>query len=177
MVQTGNNQTGKRRKLNKIKTEEEEQFLSRCHKVNHPGTLSAALKHLLVTWTSYIFQIILQQTYGESDHPWKLRDLRFHAVASSLQGEELWNIAICPSPAWHLALERARAPKVALRTQVSKSINLNRPSCEENVCTGSEPWDHIQGSQMSLSVKSLKLKSRCPVATSRHQISGLKIFR
>ena len=141
MVQTGNNQTGKRRKLNKIKTEEEEQFLSRCHTVNHPGTLSAALKHLLVTWTSYIFQIILQQTYGESDHPWKLRDPRFHAVASSLQGwnrhrrigvnfltgEELWNIAICPSPAWHLALERARAPKVVLRTQVSKSINLSRP--------------------------------------------------
>ena len=37
---------------------------------------------------SYVFQIILQQTYGESDHPWKLRAPRFHAVASSLQG---WN--------------------------------------------------------------------------------------
>ena len=46
MVQTGNNQTGKRRKFNKIKTEDEEQFLSRSDKVNHPGTFSAALKYL-----------------------------------------------------------------------------------------------------------------------------------
>ena len=105
------------------------------------GTFYASLKHLPVIEPVHFFQNFLLQTYGESDHPWKLRDLRFHAVASSLQGwnrhrrigvnfltgEELWNIAICPSPAWHLALERARALKVDPQTQVSKSINLSRP--------------------------------------------------
>ena len=140
---------------------------------------------------SYIFQIILQQTYGESDHPWKLRDLRFHAVASSLQGwnrhrrigvnfltgEELWNIAICPSPAWHLALERARALKVDPQTQVSKSINLSRPRLRRTSVLGQNLETTFKVVKCLLSVKSLKLKSRCPVATSRHQISGLKIFR
>ena len=44
-----------------------------------------------------------------------------------LTGEELWNKAICPSPSWHLALERAPALKVVHQSQASKSINLSRP--------------------------------------------------
>ena len=150
------------------------------------GTFHASLKHLPVIERVHFFQIFYYKRMVRVSFPgnWGTLTLMLWLLPYKvgILVESLGQFSIrrrtvdnylCPSPAWHLALERARALKVFVRTQATKSIKPEQAKTEEIVCAGLEPWFHIQGSHLSFVCQSLKLKSRCPAATNRHQFSGL----
>ena len=88
-------------------------------------------------------------------------------------GEELWTfVALALLPLGTLALERASALKVSYLSEAS-IYPPEQAKTEEFVCTGMEPWVNIKVVFLSFVCQSQTLKSRCPVSSCRHQISGL----
>ena len=159
--------------------------------VNHPGTCSASLWNIFKWLNEFIssrsfynkcmVRVSIPGSWGTLTFmswllPYKVAILEETLGQLSIRRRTVDNDHR-PSPAWHLALERARALKVFLETQATKSIRPEQAKTEEIVCAGLEPWFHIQGSHLSFVCQSLKLKSRYPAATNRHQFSGLKTFR
>ena len=106
--------------FNNIKTEEDEQFLSRCIKVNHPGTI-------VLLWN--IFKWLERVTSS-----------RFYRKRT------VEHLLLCPTPTWTLAVERALTLKVSNLTEASIFINLNRPRrrSTSTIYTGLEPCNYTK---------------------------------
>ena len=141
-------------------------------------------------WTSTFLPDLLQQTYGESELPWQLRDplsccgfspIRLESLwnhwVSFLSGEELWITIFAPLPLGTWRWKEQELLRYSFELKQPNLSNLWAGQDWGDVCAGLEPWFHIQGSHLSFVCQSLKLKYRCPAATNRHQFSGLKTFR
>ena len=140
-------------------------------------------------WTSTFLPDLLQQTYGESELPWQLRDLAFmlwllpykvgifvESLGQFLSGEELWITIFAPLPLGTRRWKEQELLRYSCELKQPDLSNLWAGQDWGDVCTGLEPWDHIQGSHLSFVCLSLKLKSRCPAALTDTSSLGLKPF-
>ena len=113
------------------------------------GTFHASLKHLPVIERVHFFQIFYYKRMVRVSFPgyWGTLTLMLWLLPYKvgILEETLGQLSIRrrtvdnyhrPSPAWHLALERARALKVFLWTQATKSIEPEQAKTEETSVLG-----------------------------------------
>ena len=99
------------------------------------------------------------------------------SLGQFLSGEELWITIFAPLPLGTWRWKEQELLRYSFELKQPNLSNLWAGQDWGDVCAGLEPWFHIQGSHLSFVCQSLKLKSRCPAVTNRHQFSGLKTFR